>query len=988
MFMTYVIDPVSATVIPPGGVNGSPAVIGDSAVQAPDQSPVGSAMVPNDPTVVLPDETAPQLQITGDTNLQNQLQHMLTGNQTLGQSGWLNLLSSLSLPFSNGLNITGQLQKNLFINATMNTTAQTSPTTSTTPTSNTLTLRYDGKKTKAQFGDINAALNGNELVSLNRSVQGLQVDTSLPKGSFTGVVSKLQSQIQTDALYGQNTSGPYYLHMSPLVPGSDTVTLNGSKLTRDQDYTIDYTSGVLSFTRGQLISSADEIRVSYEVMVNGTGGGKLIALRGSYPIDKHLTVGLSHVGFSGNKTNDSQPTKLDRRDQFLGNNLPGPFYLMYRPVVPNSETVTINGIKQQNNVTYHLDYDTGQLTFQSGRQPSLGSTVIVDYQTATGSQTSNDRSVTGLDVNWNSGKGLGLNLQTAVSGGSTPSVTVSSMHDVTDEQLPLQQGIPLNAQVVRVASAPVVGGSETVRAVSLTLIRNQDYTINYTTGEIRLLKQSYPSVTVIPALSVSYTVAPVTTAKSGNSAMVATATYNSKKVTALARYRKTDPGFTSVDQTTISNAERSVEWSTNYSPSSVITLRTSGTNSQVPSSTTTDGSDTDPIQQQNRSYAIDYHHPSGVTVTVQRNSRNSQQQGNTGNNNSSVSDSLTSSWNGNKLSASVNVDRTTSTSWLPVISGLPFGSQPVTSITATQNTVNSAMLNMGYHPTDKVDVEVNLGANSVNALTGGVSSQTGGKSIQAMATYRPKDSLTLTANIQKNSTTAQKTSNGSGMPAQTNSNIATAAQWQATKKVNITTNYTSDGYSDGNFGSSATKTLSSNIAWQPGTRVTVNSYAARQQMVTPDLTAPSQSTLVGIGTQIGPIKNTTLNIDLQHIKGATPEGVNQLWQTEGQSHRSPTLMASSIGLTDVMGTTLNGISGSANYQLNDTNTLSLTSEFLGGSGPLGRARRNAFGINWQYHPNENLTFSIFANRIRYFDNSSPEMNSKANELSAEFSWSF
>jgi hypothetical protein len=104
------------------------------------------------------------------------------------------------------------------------------------------------------------------------------------------------------------------------------------------------------------------------------------------------------------------------------------------------------------------------------------------------------------------------------------------MHDVTDEQLPLQQGIPLNAQVVRVASAPVVGGSETVRAVSLTLIRNQDYTINYTTGEIRLLKQSYPSVTVIPALSVSYTVAPVTTAKSGNSAMVATATYNSKKV--------------------------------------------------------------------------------------------------------------------------------------------------------------------------------------------------------------------------------------------------------------------------------------------------------------------------------------------------------------------------------------------------------------------------------------------------------------------------
>jgi hypothetical protein len=134
-----------------------------------------------------------------------------------------------------------------------------------------------------------------------------------------------------------------------------------------------------------------------------------------------------------------------------------------------------------------------------------------------------DRSVTGFDVNWQNGKGLGLNVQTATSSGSAAPVTLASAEMVTDEPVIAQTGIPLQRQVFRLRHTPIQAGSETIRALSRTLVRNQDYTLNYQTGELRLLTTTIPTASGEPTLYASYSSLPVTAKRAGNSAMTATA---------------------------------------------------------------------------------------------------------------------------------------------------------------------------------------------------------------------------------------------------------------------------------------------------------------------------------------------------------------------------------------------------------------------------------------------------------------------------------
>ncbi len=76
------------------------------------------------------------------------------------------------------------------------------------------------------------------------SVSGLQ--------SLTGVV---------DVMLGKNMKGPYYLSWRPVEQGTENVQLNGRRLQRDKDYTIDYASGTIAFT--EAVDSKSIIRIEY-----------------------------------------------------------------------------------------------------------------------------------------------------------------------------------------------------------------------------------------------------------------------------------------------------------------------------------------------------------------------------------------------------------------------------------------------------------------------------------------------------------------------------------------------------------------------------------------------------------------------------------------------------------------------------------------------------------------------------------------------------
>jgi len=358
---------------------------------------------------VLPFGTYPKLEINGNNTLSLNL-HQVDGSRSY--YGDDNALQDKTFTNSSNLYITGELYKDLLLNATVDANRYS-------PDQYHWNLRYNGDDAHVLLGEFNANLVGNEYAQLNRSLEGLKVDVQLPRGTLSLIGSNLQAPVHTDTFYGQNISGPYYLTASPIVDGSEVVTVNDRQLTRTTDYTIDYNNGALYFTAGTIISPADKVTVSYEVQANGLGGGQLYAMRATYPLTNNLVVGATQLMIEGG---GQGATEREERDQYLGAGTPGPFYLSSRPILAGSEVVTINGVlvptlTSTGEQTYTLNYQTGQLLFHQGYEPPAGSTLIVRYRVMISGAGGSDRSVTGLDLDWALRNGLKFNVQAAQSQG-------------------------------------------------------------------------------------------------------------------------------------------------------------------------------------------------------------------------------------------------------------------------------------------------------------------------------------------------------------------------------------------------------------------------------------------------------------------------------------------------------------------------------------------------------------------------------------------
>ncbi|PID30786.1 MAG: hypothetical protein CR982_00880 [Candidatus Cloacimonadota bacterium] len=122
-----------------------------------------------------------------------------------------------------------------------------------------------------QFGTENRGSFGN----FKRELSGgfLSGKYSKQKGSLFYALTK--SKVSTLEFEGiDGVQGPYRLsdkegniESSIIVPGSETIFINGEKLSkgRDKDYTIDYDFGEIFFTPFRVIKSGDKIVVDYEI---------------------------------------------------------------------------------------------------------------------------------------------------------------------------------------------------------------------------------------------------------------------------------------------------------------------------------------------------------------------------------------------------------------------------------------------------------------------------------------------------------------------------------------------------------------------------------------------------------------------------------------------------------------------------------------------------------------------------------------------------
>ncbi|MDY6915741.1 MAG: hypothetical protein SVM86_05470, partial [Candidatus Cloacimonadota bacterium] len=170
------------------------------------------------------------------------------------------------------LKIDGKLGNNLFITAQL--TDSQSPITpegDSRELSNLdkVFLKLYGKNYDISFGDLEASFNQTRFINYQTKFEGLKASWT-GKNEIMGALAISKGKQATDTFSGtEGKQGPYYLSVNNIsgvqvVSGSETVYLNGNKLSRGSSYTIDYSEGSVTFTNENFIDSNSFIQVDFQ----------------------------------------------------------------------------------------------------------------------------------------------------------------------------------------------------------------------------------------------------------------------------------------------------------------------------------------------------------------------------------------------------------------------------------------------------------------------------------------------------------------------------------------------------------------------------------------------------------------------------------------------------------------------------------------------------------------------------------------------------
>ncbi len=295
------------------------------------------------------------------------------------------------------LYIRGKLYGNAFIDAQLSRDRFS-------PLRNKLTLEYKGKGVNIKVGSILASLVGNEFATFSKSLEGLLLSFALnDKTNLALVASRARGATKVESFRGNNTPGPYYLRFSPIVEGSEVVKVDDFLMRRGVDYDVDYYTGELNFLGARIISEGSLITVSYEYLYGQQNAiyGFRLSKEGQWGITLLTRPDFKYI----------PPQERSREEYFIGTGSPGPFYLSYRPIVENSETVIVDGITYPK-TAYQINYLSGMVLFNT--PVPAGSAIVIRYRYTTDVASVGSKQVLGLDGKINL-LGLPLVLQMAQS---------------------------------------------------------------------------------------------------------------------------------------------------------------------------------------------------------------------------------------------------------------------------------------------------------------------------------------------------------------------------------------------------------------------------------------------------------------------------------------------------------------------------------------------------------------------------------------------
>lgn len=216
------------------------------------------------------------------------------------------------------------------------------------------------------MGDYSVSLQKSNLAAYDRRLKGAQSHVSVPNGSFQVAAAVSQGKFTTNSIQGiEGNQGPYQLtgddgaQSIVAIAGSEKIWVDGVPLSRgeDQQYTIDYTSAQVTFTRNLLITSDSRIVVDFEAsdqqyrrnLYIGRGEfnmGDRVSFGTTFirEADERNALGLQEtiagntVNLKANERGEPESSPATYREEF--NSLYG--RSVYRYVGPDSGTVSVS----------------------------------------------------------------------------------------------------------------------------------------------------------------------------------------------------------------------------------------------------------------------------------------------------------------------------------------------------------------------------------------------------------------------------------------------------------------------------------------------------------------------------------------------------------------------------------------------------------------------------------------------------------------------
>lgn len=130
-------------------------------------------------------------------------------------------------------------------------------------------LRLYSRQYEIAFGDLEMNFENTQFINYATKFEGLRA-AWFGKNRFEGALAISKGKNTTIQFKGKEAKqGPYYIFAGEqqaiqVVPGTEEVYLNGSRMQRGDDYTIDYSEGSITFSNQHFISSTSYIQVSFQ----------------------------------------------------------------------------------------------------------------------------------------------------------------------------------------------------------------------------------------------------------------------------------------------------------------------------------------------------------------------------------------------------------------------------------------------------------------------------------------------------------------------------------------------------------------------------------------------------------------------------------------------------------------------------------------------------------------------------------------------------